>query len=96
MFADGGGLFDALLSMVERVDGGIGAYGGHLRELQGAFLDEAAVILDRAGARPAADAWRAAGDLWQDLADAAVPADLDGARRRDRGGRGAPRRGDGR
>jgi hypothetical protein len=79
VFADGNGLFAALLSIVELVDGGIGPYGGHLRELQGAFLDEAAAILDRPALRTAADAWRAAGDLWEDLADAAVPADLEGA-----------------
>lgn len=78
VFAGGTGLFDALLSIVESVDGGIGAVGGHLRELQGAFFDEAAVILDRPALGEAADAWRAAGDLWEDLADAAVPADLDG------------------
>ncbi len=79
VFADGTGLFGALLSIVEGVDGGIGPHGGHLRELQGAFLDEAAAILDRPALTEAAAAWRAAGDLWEDLADAAVPADLEGA-----------------
>ncbi len=79
VFADGTGLFGALLSIVEGVDGGIGAEGGHLRELQGTFLDEAAAILDRPALMEAAAAWRAAGDLWEDLADAAVPADLEGA-----------------
>ncbi len=79
VFADGIGLFGTLLSVAEAVDGGIGAEGGHLRELQGAFLDEAAAILDRPALADAAVAWRAAGDLWEDLADAAVPADLDGA-----------------
>jgi len=79
VFADGAGLFDALLSIAEGVDGGIGATGGHLRELQAEFLDEAASILDRPALGEAADAWRAAGDLWEDLADSAVPVDLDGA-----------------
>jgi hypothetical protein len=79
VFAEGSGLFGALLSIVEGVDGGIGTAGGHLRELQGAFLDEAAAILDRPALADAAAAWRAAGDLWEDLADAAVPADLEGA-----------------
>ena len=79
VFADGTGLFGALLSIVEGVDGGIGPHGGHLRELQGVFLDEAAAILDRPALTDAAAAWRAAGDLWEDLADAAVPADLEGA-----------------
>lgn len=78
IFAGGTGLFAALLSIVEGVDGGIGPTGGHLRELQAAFLDEAAVILDRPALGEAADAWRAAGDLWDDLADAAVPGDLEG------------------
>lgn len=79
VFADGTDLFGALLSIVEGVDGGIGAAGGHLRELQGVFLDEAAAILDRPALADAAAAWRAAGDLWEDLADAAMPADLEGA-----------------
>ena len=79
VFADGAGLFGALLSIVEDVDGGIGATGGHMRELQGAFLDEAAAILDRPALTDAAAAWRSAGDLWEDLADAAVPGDLEGA-----------------
>jgi hypothetical protein len=79
VFAGGNGLFGALLSIVEAVDGTIGAEGGHLRELYAEFLDEAAVSLDIPALNEAALAWRAAADLWEDLADAAVPADLDGA-----------------
>lgn len=79
VFADGKGLFGALLSIVEAVDGGVGATGGHLRELYTDFLDEAAVTLDVPALNGAALAWRAAADLWEDLADEAVPVDLDGA-----------------
>jgi hypothetical protein len=79
VFPGGSGLFGALLSIVETVDGAIGATGGHLRELYADFLDEAALSLDVPALNEAALAWRTAADLWEDLADAAVPADLDGA-----------------
>jgi hypothetical protein len=79
VFADGRGLFRVLLSVIEEVDGGIGAAGGHLRELYAEGLDEAADVLDRPGLLDAAAAWRASGDLWEDLADAAAPDELDGA-----------------
>ena len=79
VFADGTGLFSALVSIVEDVDGDVGAYGGHLRELYAEFLDEAAAELDAPLLGAAADRWRTAADLWEDLADAAVPPDLDGA-----------------
>jgi hypothetical protein len=79
VFAGGRGLFGALVSMVEGVDGDVGAYGGHLRELYAAFLEEAAAALDQPLLGGAAARWRAAADLWEDLADAAVPPDLDGA-----------------
>ena len=78
VFAGGRGLFGTLMSLVEGVDGGIGATGGHLRELYAAFLDEAANALDAPALVDAAARWRAAADLWEDLADAAVPAELDG------------------
>jgi hypothetical protein len=78
VFAGGRGLFGALLSIVEAVDGRAGASGGHLRERYADFLDEVTTAgigrFDEAAA-----AWRAAADLWEDLADAAVPPDLDGA-----------------
>jgi hypothetical protein len=79
VFAGRVGLFGALLSAVEAVDGDVGGTGGHLRELQAAGLDEAAAALDRPALADAAARWRTAGDLWEDFADAAVPPDLDGA-----------------
>ena len=78
VFAGGTGLFGALLSIVEGVDGDVGATGGHLRELYASFLDEAAAVIDRPQLADAAVAWRAAADQWEDLADAAVPHRLDG------------------
>ena len=43
VFADGHGLFGALSAILESVDGQVGPWGGHLRELYAASLDEAAV-----------------------------------------------------
>jgi hypothetical protein len=79
VFATGHGLFGVLLSVIEEVDGGVGANGGNLRELYAAGLRESAAILDRPGLLEAASAWQASADLWEDLADAAMPAELDGA-----------------
>ena len=79
VFADGGGLFGALSAIHENGDGQVGYSGGHLRELYAATLDEAAVALDNPALGDAARAWRGVADRWEDLADAAVPADLDGA-----------------
>ena len=79
VFADGIGLFGTLSAIHEQVDGQVGPWGGHLREPYAAFLDEAAVALDNAALRDAAQAWRGVTDGWEELADAAVPADLDGA-----------------
>jgi hypothetical protein len=76
VFADGRGLFAALLSVVEGVDGEIGATGGHLRALYASALDEAAAALDEPRLVDAAEHWREAGNLWEDLADAAVPDDV--------------------
>lgn len=78
VFADGDGLFSALLSIVEGVDAEVGATGGHLRQLYAEFLDEVTAA-GLARLDDAASAWRVAADLWEDLADAAVPPDLDGA-----------------
>jgi hypothetical protein len=75
----GHGLFDALLSMVEQVDDRVGAWGGHLRDLYADGLEESAEILEQPALLEAAGAWRASADLWQDLADTAVPAALEGA-----------------
>jgi hypothetical protein len=80
VFATGRGLFGALLSVAEEVDGGIGASGGHLRHLYAAFLDEAAPIVDLPRLAVAASAWRQAADKWDALAEAAVPGALPDAR----------------
>ena len=79
VFADGQGLFGALLGIVEAVDANVSPWGGHLRDLYAASLDEAAVAFDRPALTDAAVAWRRAADAWNDLADSAVPSDLDGA-----------------
>lgn len=78
VFADGDGLFGALLSIAEEVQAEVGATGGHLRERYAEFLDEVTAA-GIARLDDAAASWRAAADLWEDLADAAVPPDLDGA-----------------
>ncbi len=79
VFADGHGLFGALLAIVEAVDAGASPWGGHLRDLYATSLDETAVALDLPALAEAARAWRAAADAWDELADSAVPSDLDGA-----------------
>jgi hypothetical protein len=79
VFADGVGLFASLSAIHEQVDGQVGPWGGHLRELFAESLDEAAVVLDDPAIGDAARAWRDVADLWEELADAAVPPDLDGA-----------------
>jgi hypothetical protein len=76
VFADGDGLFEALLSVMDEIDGDIGASGGHLRGLYADFLTEAAAVLGDARLAAAANGWRTAADLWEDLADAVVPPDL--------------------
>jgi Butirosin biosynthesis protein H, N-terminal/Domain of unknown function (DUF4872) len=79
VFADGHGLFGSLSALHELVDGEVGPWGGHLRELYAASLDEAAVALDNPALGDAARTWRGVADRWEELADAAVPPDLDGA-----------------
>ena len=79
VFADGDGLFGSLLDLLELVDGDVGAWGGHLRELYAESLDEASTALENPALGDAARAWRSVADLWEELADAAVPPDLDGA-----------------
>lgn len=79
VFADGRGLFGALAAIHESVDGQAGPSGGHLRELYADALDEAAAALDNPALADAARAWRGVADRWEELADAAVPPDLDGA-----------------
>ena len=79
VFADGRGLFGSLSALHESADGQVGPWGGHLRGLYATSLDEAAVALDNAALGDAARAWRGVADRWEELADAAVPPDLDGA-----------------
>ncbi len=79
VFADGRGLFGSLSAIHENVDGQVGPSGGHLRELYAEALDEAAAALENAALADAAHAWRGVADQWEELADAAVPPDLDGA-----------------
>ncbi len=79
VFADGHGLFGSLSALHETVDPQVGPSGGHLRELYAASLDEAATVLDNPALGDAARAWRGVADRWEELADAAVPPDLDGA-----------------
>jgi len=79
VFAGGRGLFAALAALHESVDGRVGPSGGHLRELFAASLDEAAVALDTPALGDAARAWRSVAERWEELADAAVPPDLDGS-----------------
>ena len=79
VFAGGRGLYGALLAVLEGVDGQVGPSGGHLRELYAESLDEAAVALEIPALSDAARAWRGVADRWEELADAAVPPDLNGA-----------------
>jgi len=79
VFSSGRGLFASLLAIHESVDGDAGPWGGHLRHLYAASLDEAAVALDNAALSAAALAWRGVATLWDGLADAALPSELDGA-----------------
>jgi hypothetical protein len=79
VFAGGRGLFGALAAIHELVDGQVGPGGGHLRDLYAGALDEAAAALDNPALGDAARAWRNVADRWEELADAAVPPDLDGA-----------------
>jgi hypothetical protein len=76
VFADGSGLFGALVSVAEEIDGDLGPTGGHLRGLYADFLTEAATLLEDARIAGAAAGWSAAADLWEDLSDAVVPPDL--------------------
>lgn len=76
VFVDGRGLFGTLISIVEAIDSGVGAAGGHLRDRYADGLDEAAGILDRPQLHEAAAAWRVSADRWEVLADAAVPTEV--------------------
>jgi len=79
IFGDGHGLFGSLMALHEIVDDRVGPWGGHLRELYAASLDDAAIALENPALGDAARAWRGVADRWEELADAAVPPDLEGA-----------------
>ncbi|QBR90029.1 DUF4872 domain-containing protein [Microbacterium wangchenii] len=51
----------------------VNAAGGHLRGLFGDFLEEAGQVLRRPQIEAEASRWREIGDMWQDLADTALP-----------------------
>ncbi|MFC7613136.1 BtrH N-terminal domain-containing protein [Actinokineospora soli] len=80
VFADGRGLAGALASVWEGVSP-LSAGGGSLRPLFADFLDAAARVLDRPALADEARRWRGIGALWQDLGDAALPADVPGLAR---------------
>ena len=72
VFADGAGLFGALLSVWEGVEPA-GMTGGNLRREFGAGLTEAAAVLDEPRLGGEAARWVEIAELWHTLAEAAVP-----------------------
>jgi hypothetical protein len=72
VFADGAGLFGALLSVWEGVEPA-GMTGGNLRREFGAGLTEAAAVLDEPRLGDEAARWVEIAELWHTLAEAAVP-----------------------
>jgi hypothetical protein len=76
VFADRVSLFDACLSVYENLEPS-GWDGGHLRGLYAAFLDEAATLLDAPGLGPAATAYREAAARWHEVAEVALPGDVE-------------------
>ncbi len=72
VFADGAGLFAALLSVWEGVEPA-GMTGGNLRREFAAGLIEAAALLDEPRLADEAARWVEIGELWHSLAEAAVP-----------------------
>ena len=75
VFADGAGLVGALLSTYEGVQP-VGTYGGHLRSLYAAFLDEASALLEAPRLTEAAAAYREVAALWDGLAELALPLEV--------------------
>jgi hypothetical protein len=75
VFADGAGLFGALLSVWEGVEPA-GMTGGNLRREFAAGLTEAAALLDEPRLGDEAARWIDIGELWHSLAEAAVPTDV--------------------
>ena len=72
VFADGAGLFGALLSVWEGVEPA-GMTGGNLRREFGAGLTETATLLDEPRLDDEAARWVEIAELWHTLAEAAVP-----------------------
>jgi len=72
VFADGAGLFGALLSVWEGVEPA-GMTGGNLRREFAAGLTEAAALLGEPRLGDEAARWVEIGELWHSLAEAAVP-----------------------
>jgi hypothetical protein len=72
VFADGAGLFGALLSVWEGVEPA-GMTGGNLRREFGAGLIETAALLDEPKLGNEAARWVEIAELWHTLAEAAVP-----------------------
>ena len=72
VFADGAGLFGALLSVWEGVEPA-GMTGGNLRREFATGLTEAAALLDEPGLGDEAARWVEIAELWHALAEAAVP-----------------------
>jgi hypothetical protein len=75
VFADGVGLFGALLSVWEGIEPA-GMWGGHLRGLFADGLKAAAAILDESRLAAEASGWEEIAGLWHEAADAAVPLDV--------------------
>ena len=72
VFADGAGLFGALLSVWEGVEPA-GMTGGNLRREFAAGLTEAAALLDEPRLGDEAARWVEIAELWHTLAEVAVP-----------------------
>ena len=75
VFADGAGLFGALLSVWEGVEPA-GMTGGNLRREFAAGLTEAAALLDEPGLGDEALRWVEIAELWHTLAETAVPSSV--------------------
>ena len=76
VFADRVSLFDACLSVYENLEPS-GWNGGHLRGLYASFLDEAAALLAAPALAPAAAAYREAAARWHEVAEVALPGDVE-------------------
>jgi Butirosin biosynthesis protein H, N-terminal/Domain of unknown function (DUF4872) len=77
VFADRVSLFDACLSVYENLEPRAGSGGGNLRGLYAEFLEEAAGLLEAPKLDLAAAAYREAADRWRQVAEVAVPADVE-------------------